>query len=207
MPIPPVIRTSAPCSEHGNQVVKKLSSIGYWKLVLFGKPESDRVIYKSVAKSTPLTIVEFGLDNAVRAENMIRVVQRRCQDNAPIKYTGIDLFEGRPAGDKSLPLIEAHRRLSRTGAKIRLLPGDFVSSVQRLANQMQNVDLMVITARHSMTEISPSWFYVPRMLSESGSVMLKCVGDGDETFLRITRKEIELLAQRSGPANPARRAA
>ncbi len=200
-------RTAFQCRKNGIEIVNKLSAIGYWKLVLFGKPESDRAIYKAAAKAMPLSIVEFGLENAVRAENIIRVVQRRCEDSAPIKYTGIDLFEGRPSGEKSLPLIEAHRKLSRTGAKIRLLPGDFVSSIQRLANQLQNVDLMIVTARQPMNEISASWFFVPRMLSESGFLMLKCTGEGDETFLRMSRKEIETLAQRTGPNNASRRIA
>jgi hypothetical protein len=44
------------------------------------------------------------------------------------------------------------------------------------------------------------------MLAEKGVVMLKCAGEGDTSFLRLSRAEVERLAQRSGPGN-SRRAA
>lgn len=179
--------------------MKKLSTIGYWKLVLFGKPEADRALYKLVSRHLPLNIVEFGLDNGNRAENLIRVIQRRCDPGVPIRYTGIDLFEGRPDGESKLPLIEAHRRLTQTGAKVRLLPGDFVGSLPRLANQLQGVELMIVTTTQSMKELAGSWFYVPRLLSETGLVMIRSLAEDVSSFLKVTRGEAEALAQRSGP--------
>ncbi len=188
----------------GEANVKRLSTLGYWKLVLFGKPEADRMLYRFANRELPVNILEFGLETGRRAEQLIQVVQRRCGEAAPVRYTGVDLFEGRPAGDAKYPLIEAHRRLSRTGAKIRLLPGDFATSLPRIANQIQQVDLLIVSVRESMADLAGCWFYVPRLLSEKGVVMLKCAGEGDTSFLKIGRAEVDRLAQRSGPGNTRR---
>jgi hypothetical protein len=179
--------------------VKTLSTLAYWKLIMFSKPEANRAVYKLASKTTPLNIVEFGLESASRTEMLIRVVQRRCEGDAPVRYTGIDLFEGRAKEEPRLPLIEVHRKLTQTGAKIRLLPGDFVTSLPRIANQLQNVDLMVVTASQSMKDLAASWFYVPRILSEQGCVMLKCNDEGGSAFLKISRSEVESLATRNSP--------
>lgn len=179
--------------------MKKLSAISYWKLVLFGKPEADRAVYKLASRLVPLQIVEFGLGNGQRAENLIRVVQRRCDPGVPLRYTGIDLFEGRPEGESRLTLINAHRRLTLTGAKVRLLPGDFAGSLPRLANQLQGVELMIVTTGQTMKELAGSWYFVPRILSENGVLLLKCRDESEDSFLKITRSEVEALALRSGP--------
>lgn len=188
----------------GATAVKRLSTFGYWKLILLSKPEPDRLLYRIANRELPLHIAEFGLDTGARAEHLIQVVQRRTDPSVAIRYTGIDLFEGRAAAEAKLPLIEAHRRLTRTGVKVRLLPGDFATSIQRLANQLQGVDLLVITARERLADLSGCWFYVPRILSERASIFLKCLGDNDESFLRISRSEVEKLAQRSGPGQTRR---
>ena len=61
-----------------------------------------------------------------------------------ICFTGIDLFEDRPAGQGvGITLRDAHRTLKATGARIRLMPGDAHEGLARVANGLGKVDLLL----------------------------------------------------------------
>jgi len=114
-----------------------------------------------------------------------------------IRYTGIDRFEARtPSDGPGLSLKDAHRLLSRTGARVQLLPGDPLSVLARAANNLTGSDLIVISAGHDPHSLGRAWFYVPRMLAARSCVLIEePSGPGGEVSLRrMTREAIDRLA-------------
>ena len=162
------------------------STTKYLYLRFFSNPKIERQLYAWIAKNKPSSIVEFGLGDATRAIRLIEVAQRCSKER--ISYCGIDMFEmSKDAGQ--LPLREAHKKLNKTGAHIRLLPGDPLSSLARSANAMQEVDLFVSTL--STAALSEAWFYVPRMLTAKSRFFLI---DGT-SMKHLNQAEVEHLAR------------
>ena len=88
-----------------------------------------------------------------------------------------DLFEARESADTPLKLIEMHRQLNGLGAKAQLVPGDFGSSIQRIANSHLRTDLVVVQCDRqdnvfADAEFAKAWKFLPRMLHASSIVML-----------------------------------
>jgi len=114
-----------------------------------------------------------------------------------IRYTGIDLFEARtPSGGAGLPLKAAHRLLSRTGARVQLLPGDPFSVLARAANNLDGSELVIISAGHDPDSLARAWFYVPRMLCEGSHVLTEepFGPEGEVSLRRLTPDEIDRRA-------------
>ena len=156
----------------------------------FSKPIEDRLIYKTIRKNKFRSIVEVGLGMGTRAEKMIRVA-KKYSDGKDVRYTGIDCFEGRNADQPQLSLREMHKRLSTSGAKIQLVPGELDSSLIRIANSHVRTDLIIISAGQDEESLGKCWFYVPRML-HTGSRFLIQRNEG-ESFEILSRAKIEKL--------------
>ena len=133
----------------------------------FAKPQCDRGLYRRVKQKKPQRIVEIGVGDLTRATRLIALAQR-FRDDA-IHYCGIDVFEARSEGTP-LRLKYAHNRLAKTGAKVRLVPGELTSAVGRTANMLVGTDLLIIGAVHSQEELQSVFPYLPRMLQESTSI-------------------------------------
>ncbi|HUT90182.1 MAG TPA: hypothetical protein VMY37_11840 [Thermoguttaceae bacterium] len=114
-----------------------------------------------------------------------------------IRYTGIDLFEARtPSDGPGLTLKAAHRLLSRTGARVQLLPGDPFSVLARAANNLRGSELVIISAGHDPNSLAHAWFYVPRMLCEGSYVLIEEPSgpEGEVSLRRLAPDEINPLA-------------
>ena len=114
-----------------------------------------------------------------------------------IRYTGIDLFEARtPSAGSGLTIKAAHRLLSRTGARVQLLPGDPFSALARAANNLGGSQLVIISAGHDPHSLARAWFYVPRMLSEGSHVLIEEPSGplGEVSLRRLAPDEIDRLA-------------
>ena len=135
-------------------------------------------------------MVEFGLGEGVRCERMIRVAQKHG-NGSNVRYTGVDLFEGRESEEK-LPLIKMHKRLNGLGAKAQLVPGEFADGIQRIANSHLRTDLVVIKSGVEADALQSGWFYLPRML-HPGSLVLVQEVDGED-YQIYNRLDIEKLA-------------
>ncbi len=168
--------------------MKPMSAFRFFCLATFGKPASDRSIYKAMRQSKFQSIVEFGLGDGTRAENMIQVAKKFAV-TGHVKYTGIDQFEGRDSSQPKLPLREMHKRLSTLEAKVQLVPGDAHSALTRIANSHVRTDLILISAGQDELSLSESWFYFPRML-HAGSLVLIQHQPGS-AFQALSRLEIE----------------
>jgi hypothetical protein len=130
---------------------------------------------------------------------MIQAAQSRFPESQ-VCYAGVDEFEARAAGQTAgLPLKAAYQMLRRTGARIRLLPGDPATAIPRGANTLAKVDLLVISAGITPESLAPAWLYVPRVLSEQSLVVHErsdSVGS-PVGFRVVSRRRIEELAIRA----------
>ena len=89
----------------------------------------------------------------------------RHTDRTNIHYVGIDAFEDRAAADRAgLALIEAHRLLRQSAAKIKLIPGDPCEALVRSANALANIDLLLIAVPLEADRLERMSFFIPRML-------------------------------------------
>lgn len=170
-------------------------------LCYFSQPKSDRTLYKLLKKQPVRKFLELGIGVG---ERTLRVLEH-CPGNDETSYTGIDLFEARQNGDGAgLSLKEAHKLLSATGAKVRLVPGDPYGALSRSANAIGKQDLIVISADQDRESLAKAWFYVPRLLGETTKVFLEERLEGVTTLRTVPHDEIASLAQ---PPGKGRRAA
>jgi hypothetical protein len=179
----------------------------YARLAHFSRPKANRQLYRLVKRDEICRIVEVGISDLSRAVALIEVAQRFAGDKK-VWYTGIDLFEARQPGSTPLPMKETYRVLRATEANVRLVPGAPASSLAAAANAHQNTDLILIGPEVTEADLTGAWFYVPRMLNETSTVLSERRGaDGQPTFTSITRTQIaEWACQRAGGASVKRAA-
>lgn len=172
-----------------------MSRLRFGYLAYLSKPKADRVLYQHLRKTPCHAIVEMGLGTGLRTRRMLEVVQR-YHGGTKVRYTGVDLFESRPADSPGLTLKEAFKTLSSLHVKLQLLPGDPFMALSRAANALIDTDLVVISADQDATALERAWFYLPRMLHERSLVFREqSAGQPGETTLRLMpREEIERLA-------------
>jgi len=175
----------------------------YWFLAYFSTPSADRPIYREIAAGTIRSVVEIGVVPAIRAERMLLTMLR---SHAPdqIRYSGFDLFEGRETGER-ITLKNAHRLFTGMGIKARLVPGEPIDSLPRIANVLGENDLVVISGDCDHSQLATAWRYLPRMLHAKSLVYFE---EGPGTGFRVlNRAEIEAGLSRAAQAAPLRRAA
>ena len=135
------------------------------------KPSFDRPVYRAIQKQRARRILELGVGIGLRARRMIEVAAM-FTPVGNVHYAGVDLFEARTvAHGRGVTLKTAHRLLSATGARVRLLPGDPFTALSRAANRLEGTDLVVVSAHQDPDSLARAWLYFPRMLG-SGSLVL-----------------------------------
>ncbi len=183
--------------------MKKTSFMKFAVLSLFSRPAHERVIYRSIRQVRAQSIVELGVQGGQGARRMIEAALRFSPADE-IRYTGIDLFEARPADTPGLKLKEAHRTLKQHGVHVHLVPGDPFSALARSANTLTGTDLVVIRADQDPESLERAWLYVPRMLHEGSVVLLETIAKDGRRFETVSHALIE---QWAGPNSASRRAA
>lgn len=177
--------------------------IKYAYLAYLAKPVADRALYRLIRSEKTCRIVELGVASPSRIANLIAVAQR-YSPQAEIHYSAIDWFDMRSHGLRPLKLIDAHRQLKATGAKIRLLPGEPGQTLRSVANSLLKTDLLLIGPAVTDEAFAPAWFYLPRMCHPKTIVLRGVEANGEVTYHAISFAEI---AERSVAASPARAAA
>lgn len=159
----------------------------------FSRPAGYRPLYRLLRRGGIHKILEVGMTDTSRT---LRMVELAVASGQAITYSGVDLFEMRPAtGRAGWTLKEAHRRLAASGVKSRLAPGDPFTALARTANSLGALDLIVISADLDPDSMSKAWFYVPRLLHDATRVFIEQRDEKGEPSLRpIQRAEIEQLA-------------
>ena len=186
--------------------MKPISKLKYLQLSMFAKPVCDRVLYRAIKKYRVRSIVEVGIGDGSRAVNMIRLAQRFA-NNTTVRYTGIDLFESRPANLPNLSLIDAHKQLNQLDAKTQLVPGEPHQTISRIANSHVRTDMFVVNAGYDPISLQRSWFYVPRMIHSTSLIFVQEPEAFNEPYRCYSRHEIEQLADKHGLNHPPRHAA
>ena len=171
--------------------MKPLSNLGYLNLRFLAKPAADRLIYKTIKAHQVRSIVEIGMGNGTRCMNMIRAAKKYGIKN--IRYTGVDLFDGRPEGQPELLLKSMHKQVNQLEIKSQLVPGDTSNAIRRIANSHTRTDLIVISAGYQKQDLDAAWFYVPRMLHANSVVLIQPSNDENGTFKLLNRLEVERL--------------
>lgn len=180
--------------------MKPISAWRYFVLSRLSKPNNDRVAYQAIRKNQFTSIVEVGLTQGTRCENLIRVAQKFSPETK-IRYTGIDLFETRE-NQTPLTLLETHKRLNSLGAKAKLVPGEFADGIQRIANSHMRTDLVVIECEQEDDAFEAAWRFVPRMLHPKSLVIVMYAGDEYETmnFLEVEKRAAGVVDRSKIPA-------
>jgi hypothetical protein len=177
----------------------------YWYYAYWSQPEHERQIFRALKNGSCRSLVEIGVQDGRCAERILRWL-KDC--GTTVRYTGIDLFEARPAAPLSYSVKEVYRRLARWTPHLRLVPGDPLTALRRTANDLRETDVLIIHADQDESSLAHAWPYVPRMLTSQSIILREVPVEGARqrlTFARLTLGDVEHLAaaSRSG----ARRAA
>lgn len=169
------------------------------------KPAAERRLYRLIRRNRVRRIVELGIGDASRAQRLISVCQR-YHDAQEVSYAGIDMFEARPEDQASLPLKQAYKLLTPSGARLQLVPGDPYTALARAANSLLETDLLIINADQDPVSLQRAWFYVPRMLHSGSSVLVEHVGEGPDAerrYHQLPAHDIGQLAELAAPRRAA----
>lgn len=173
-------------------------------LFYFSKPAADRTLYKAISGKVIRSVVEIGIADAARTRRLWDVLAWR-RENRPLRYTGIDPFESRPAGQPALPLKQAYAELRRDGVQVKLVPGDPQTALHRTANSLTGTDLLIITRNVDASALARAWTWMPRMLNAGTIIFQETVdGRGAPSWRRLSIVEIQ---QRAATAKEAGRRA
>ena len=179
-----------------------MKSIGALKsayLSYLSKPPQDRRLYHTIQRARVRRMLVIGLGPELRAERMIAAASR-THAARDIHFAAIDLFEAGGDLAAALPLKHVHQLLAKSGARIRLIPGDPANSLARAANTLTNTDLIVISSGQDLESLERAWFYFPRMLHANSLILREFEGGYQE----VSSGEVERLA---GHSSKQRRAA
>ena len=157
----------------------------------FAKPVEERPLYREMLKRPVARIVEIGLGDCDRAERLIRLAIKLA--GRPVTYTGIDPFESASAGQPRMKYKDAYKRLNFTGCSCKLVPGDPLSALTRVANTLTGTELLVIGSGDEQS-MRAAWRYVPRMLDAQSRVFLFEAGKG---FRGVSEREVSDWAARA----------
>ena len=174
-------------------VTSRLKSI---YLSYLSNPPGDRPLFRAIQRRQVRGILELGVGTGQRALRMLELAAQQVP-RADIHYVGIDQFEARLGSDRpGLSLIAAHRLLAKTGARIRLCPGDPFGVLSRSANSLPHADLVVVSSGLDDASLSRAWFFLPRLLDADSQVfVLEDRGSDESSMCRLlTRGEIDEMA-------------
>ncbi len=175
-------------------------------LLYFSQPAADRAIFKALKKRPIRSIVELGIGFSGRTRLLFEVAAWQAE-NLPLRYTGIDLFEARPAGQPRMPLKRAFAEFRQENVRIQLVPGEPGAALRRVANSLTGTDLLLISADQDADSLASAWTWMPRMLTADSLIFREepAGQPGKALWRPVSLAEIQSLAAQSGRAR--RRAA
>jgi hypothetical protein len=160
----------------------------------FASLPEDRICYRTIQKHKVASILEIGIEDGVRAERMIQMAIRNAGPRV-VSYVGIDLFEAHPDSDgDSLTLKQAHQQFTALGARVKLVPGEAFPALDRIANSLKDIDLVVVGWDHDPTSLEKCWNLMPRFMNER-TIVLRQGGENENyQFQTLTLADIQELA-------------
>lgn len=184
------------------------NTLKYLYLAYLSKPASERCLYRALARSRAASIVEIGIGMGYRSLRLIDVASRFSREK-PVQFAGIDLFEARPAISPGMTLKRAHRVLTATQARVRLVPGDPFTALARTANSLTGTDFVVISADQDGNSVAQAMFYLPRMIRPESHVFVEetISGTAKTRFRRLLPIDIARIADIANQGTKSARAA
>lgn len=170
-------------------------------LLYFSQPAADRALFKAIKRQPVRSIVELGIGFTGRTQRLLEVAAWPT-DPRPLRYTGIDLFEARPADQTGMSLKEAFAAFRTPDTKVQLVPGDPHGALRRVANSLTGTDLLLIAANQDRQSLADAWTWVPRMLSATSLIFAEepAAKPGTSVWRRIELDEVQKLASAAGRA-------
>ncbi len=167
-------------------------------LLYFSQPANDRALYKAVKGRTIRSVLEFGIGDGTRTKNLIEVISWE-QANLPLRYTGIDLFEGRPKGQKGLTLKQAFAEIRAPEVKVQLIPGLPYDALLRCASTLSETDLIILAADQRPEDFEKAWKFIARTVHDKTLILREQpAGPGKTVFQTLPVGEVHRLARESG---------
>jgi hypothetical protein len=174
--------------------MSQMGVVKFSYLAYLSQPASDRPIYKWLNQHPVSKIVELGVGDAVRTRRVLELAVA-IQPNAPIHYTGIDLFEARPADQEQLTLKAAYRLLRPLPVRSRLVPGDPYMALARVANELPGTDLLIIASDQDSEQLQRAWSLMPRMLHSTSQIFLERSLKKQPHFQPMSQTELATLIE------------
>src|SRR5437763_8898973 len=174
-------------------------------LLYFSQPANDRALYRALRSRPIRSIVELGISLTTRTPRLLEIAAWRTA-SLPVRYTGIDLFESRPADQAALTLKQAFAKLRSPSVRVQLVPGDPATALRRTANSLVGTELLIISANLDAASLAAAWTWMPRMLTATSLIFREEPAEkpGQMSWRVLTFADVQRLA---AAAKPARRAA
>ena len=167
-------------------------------LLYFSQPAGDRALYKAVKGRAVRSVLEFGVADGQRTKNLFEVLGWE-KNNLPLRYTGIDLFEARPAGKKGLTLKQAFATIRAPEVKVQLVPGLPYDALLRCSTSLPETDMIVIAADQQPADFEKAWKFIARTVHEKTLILREQPAAGGKTiFQTLPVAEVHRLARESG---------
>jgi hypothetical protein len=175
--------------------MSQLGTLKYTYLAYLSQPATDRTLYRAIHQCAVHSILEIGVGTGVRAQRLLAIALRNVSD-AGLCYTGIDLFEDRPAGLDRIALKQAYQQLRQQHVKVQLVPGDPFAALARIANYISGIDLVVVAGDQDAESMARAWMFLPRMIHAQTRIFWQATeADGKlEDFAEMPRQQLEQRA-------------
>lgn len=174
-----------------------LRTIKKLRACYLAKPPQRRKLHRAIVRNQVARIVELGVGDASRAAAMLHLAACSVPRES-IQYCGIDLFEANEPNanhaEPSIALKEAYRRLKSTGVSIQLVPGDPLSALGRMGNELAGTDLLVISRAVDRDSLKQAWFFVPRILHDRSVVLIERASGDVTEYHALAVDEIQRSA-------------
>lgn len=142
----------------------------YW--THFGKPTTERELFKQLIEHPVSSILEVNVGTGARMERIAKLVQL-TPGTEKLRYVGIDEFEAASDKHKHLTLKTAHQLASGLGFRASLIPGELKTAVPRVAHKFGTSDLIIIDGgldpQNPENSIIAGWL---RHLAHENSIIL-----------------------------------
>jgi hypothetical protein len=173
-------------------------------LLYFSQPASDRALFRALRSRPVRSLVELGVSLTSRTPRLLEIARWRA-GSEPLRYTAIDLFEARPAGQPVVTVKQANAALRQPDVRVQLVPGDPAMALRRMANSLVGTDLLVISANQDRASLGAAWTWMPRMLTPTSLIFLEepSAKPGEKLWRRLSLNDVQRLAAESKPARRA----
>src|SRR5437016_1658172 len=89
-------------------------------LLYFAQPPADRPLFRAIRRRPIRSTVELGISLSSRTPRLLEIAGWRAA-SLPLRYTGIDQFEARPATQPALSVKQAFSAIQTPNIRVQLV--------------------------------------------------------------------------------------